>query len=155
MSIFGQEIKLRDERGAALLLSIMLLVLFSLLTVSMFKMLSITGQITGNHRDDLKAICSADAGAEDAIDQLRIDPTLGDGGIPHVFAGSLTTGGTYQVVIKDVEVSNPVFHREKYVFSMGRYDSVTRSLQTHLGIIKTNDGSSDIHSVMTRSWKFL
>ena len=157
MFIFGQEIKLRDDRGAALLLSITLMVLFSLLTLNMFEMLTTTSQITGNHRHDLRSIYSADAGAEDAVNQLRIDPTLADGGEGHEysFTGTLTSGGTYNVVIEDVAVSSPVFHREKHVRSVGTFDSVTRVLQTHLGIIRTQDGGSDVYSVVTRSWKLL
>ena len=137
--IFGQEIKLRDERGAALLLSITLLVLFSLLTVSMFTMLTTTSQITGNHRHDLKAMGAADAGAEDAMNQLCDNPELGDGEIPHVFAGSLTKGGTYLVIIRDPpeeEALDPIYYREKYILSQGTFDSVSRTLKVHVGVVK-------------------
>ena len=87
----------KEQRGAALVVALIVMAVLALLTVSSLDMLTVNVQIAGNHELELKASYIADAGVEDAIDRLRDDPTW-DAGLTDVEfpAGS---GHTYTVAI--------------------------------------------------------
>lgn len=154
MLSLGQKVNLKKEKGAVLLLAIMLMVVFSLLTVTLFDRLKASIQISGNHRMDLRAIYTADAGAEDAINQLREIPELGDD-TPYNFA---RTGayGSYTVTIADAEVLNTVtYYREKDITSVGIAFGYQRTLLVHVKIRKIGASDPPVYLVMVSSWKVI
>ena len=101
-----QKTGLQSESGAALLLTLILMLVLSLLTVSLYELLQTSTQITGNHRLDLQTTYIADAGAEAAINELRDDPSWNTG-----FSATSFGGGTYEVTVinpgsGDVEIQS-------------------------------------------------
>ena len=96
-----QKAGLQSQSGAALLLTMILMLLFSLLTLGLYELLQTSTQITGNHRLDLRTSYVADAGAEAAINELRNDPEWGGFG-PTPFGG-----GTYEVVVSYDDSGTP------------------------------------------------
>lgn|GEM_PF-1860115 len=157
MLSLSQKINLKNERGAVLLLAIMLMVIFSLLTVTLFDRLKASIQISGNHRTDLRAIYTGDGGVEDAINQLREDPTLADDE-PYSFTG---TGayGSYTVTIEDAEVSNSVtYYREKDITSVGTAYGYQRTIEVHVKIREGETPPPDpllVYTVRVSSWKVI
>ena len=144
---------LQSERGAALLLTMILMLVFSLLTVSLYELLEASTQIAGNHIQDLKAVCAADAGVEDAINQLLLVEATRDSTDPVVVTGGLSSGGTYTATIMDAATPNPTFSHEKDIVSTGTFLGVTRQIETHIGIIKSYDSKGDpVYAVATASW---
>lgn len=155
----GKKFNLKNERGAVLLLAVMLMVIFSLLTVTLFDRLKASIQISGNHRTDLRAIYTGDAGVEDAINQLRDNPELADlPGPPYQFTG---TGayGSYTVTIEDAEVSNTVtYYREKDITSVGTAFGYQRTLKVHVKIREGETPPPDpllVYTVRVSSWKVI
>ncbi len=148
MLALDQNGSLRDERGAALLLTIILMMVLSLLTVTLFELLQASTQIAGNHRQDLQAINTADAGVEDAINRLRIDPDD-----TAAFSGDLSGGtyGTYEVSI--ATVADPVFYRERLITSTGTFRDITRTLNVHIGILRSETHQGPTYAVVTKFWK--
>lgn len=155
MMLTNRKTDIQNERGAALLLTMMLMLVLSLLTVSLYEMLQASTQITGNHKLELKASYIADAGVEDAIDRLRDAPGLtGDFSVEFP-AGS---GNTYAVeVVRNVDVSglgSPVI-REVVITSTGTSSGFSRKLQVHLHILEWDDSGSTEYAVSTESWQLV
>jgi Tfp pilus assembly protein PilX len=148
MLVWGRKTVLQSERGVALLLTLMLMVVFSLLSVSLFEMLKASTQISGNHRFDLKATYIADAGVEDAINRLRINPDLGNS----TFTGTLA-GSTYSVTITDGSPSNAAIYDEKDIESTGTVNDFSRTINTHVWIVQVFGTNPPIYIVMTTYWK--
>ena len=94
--ILTRRFHLQEQRGAAMLLSIMLMVVLSLLTITLFELLTASTQITGNHRLEIRTLYIADAGVEAAINVLRDAPDESDD-IPETVFGD----GTYTVLVED------------------------------------------------------
>lgn len=154
-----QKHNLYNERGAALLLTLILMLVLSLLTVSMFELLKASTQIAGNQRQDLQAIYLADSGAEDAINQLRNNPELAKNGLytfpipPDLVEFA---GGTYTFTIEDISTPNPMFLYAKEIISTGTFRNITRVLKVRVRISDTpGDKGAIIYAVMTSYWKLL
>ena len=120
-----QKAGLQSESGAALLLTLILMLVFSLLTVSLYELLQTSIQITGNHRLDLRTTYIADAGAEAAINELRIDPE---------WAGPISVtpfaGGAYEVVV----VSNDPGPGDVEILSTGTISGFQRRLRVIINV---------------------
>ena len=143
----------QSESGVALLLTLILMVVFSLLSVSLFELLKASTQISGNHRLDLRATCAADAGVEDAINRLRADPDNPDDPlIPYSFSGTLA-GSTYSVTITDSSPSNMAIYDEKDISSTGTVMGLSRTAQAHVRIIKVFGTDPIVYIVMVTSWE--
>ena len=144
---------LQSESGAALLLVMILMVVFSLLTLAMFDLLKTSTQISGNHKRDLRTIYIADAGVEHAIDLLRDDPTLADD-FDYPIASTSFADGTYEVTIKDAGVPlSPTFYRQKDIISTGTLLGLSRTIEVHAKIIEVGSATPSIYVVATISWK--
>lgn len=156
MLALDQKNELQNERGVALLLTMILMIVLSLLTVSMFELLKASTQIAGNHKQDLQAMFIADAGVEDAINQLRNVPTLADPPAPDLTLAAVDfAGGSYTVTIKDTGTTNAVFFREKDITSTGTFRGVTRIIKAHVGIFAISGKKDDLYAVATSSWRLL
>ena len=139
---------LRNESGVALLLTMMLMLLLSLLTVSLYELLQASAQITGNHKLDLQTTYIADAGVEDAINELRDDPewTTPD---PMIVSFS---DGQYEVnILSNVPDPNPGIFRKVKIRSDGTVSGFQRRLEVEVDIIEM--GESGGYLVATTSWK--
>lgn len=142
---------LRDEGGAVMLLTIMLMVVFSLLTVTLYELLKVSTQISGNHRLDVRTIYVADAGVEDAINALRADPGI-DNDANYEFTGTLTDG-TYSVVVEDCERTGMSIYDEADITSTGTLSNYQRKIKAHVKIILID--SAGVFAVSTTSWELL
>ena len=146
MLLPNRKIEPGDERGVALILTMMLMVVFSLLTLGMFNLLTTSTQISGNHRLDLRTTYIADAGMEDAINELRDSPDSLDGS---TFSESFEDG-TYTVTVENAPVTNPVaFYREKDITSKGTISGFERTIVAHVVII---DMGGTGYAVANTSW---
>ena len=149
MLVQNQRIIPRSESGAVLIITMILMIVFSLLTISMFDLLRTSTQISGNHKMDLRSIYIADAGVEMAINALRIypdNPTLPDPDTP--FAG-----GTFTVSLANINPNplSPTFYREMDVISTGTIQGYSRTINVHAMIIAI--GTSSGYGVATTSWR--
>ena len=145
-----QVFHLRNESGAAMLLSIMLMVVLSLLTITLFELLTASTQIIGNHRLEIRTLYIADAGVEAAINELRDNPDWVDGIDPAVpFAD-----GTYEVLVaSNTEGSNPAIWREAVIIATGTVSDFTRTIEVHVKIIRI--GATENFTVATTEWKLI
>lgn len=130
-----------EQRGAALVVALIVMSVLALLTISSLDMLTLNVQLGGNHERELKASYMADAGVEDAIDRLR-DDSGWDAGLTDVEfpAGS---GNTYTVTIDNSE--SPLI----IITSTGTVASLQRSLEVQVKIT----GSSSPYSARVMYWK--
>lgn len=154
MIILKQKTDLQNERGAALLLTMILMLVFSLLTVSLYELLEASTQITGNHRLELRTTYIADAGVEDAINELREDINW-DSGFPdpgvEFPAGS---GNTYTVSVDDVVITpNPAIAARKYIVSTGTIAGFQRRLEVYVDLIRIGDSGN--YGVDIIAWKLM
>ena len=140
----------QSERGAALLLSVMLMVVLSLLTITLFELLTASTQITGNHRLEIRTLYIADAGVEAAINELRGNPDWSDG-----FADIDFGDGKYTVDVFDADPTNPAIYDEKDIASTGTIDGFDRKISVHVKIIIIGGTSPPEYSVATTSWKLI
>lgn len=133
--------KAEEQRGAALVIALIVMSVLALLTISSLDMLTLNVQLGGNHERELKASYMADAGVEDAIDRLR-DDSGWDAGLTDVEfpAGS---GNTYTVTIDNSE--SPLI----IITSTGTVASLQRSLEVQVKIT----GSSSPYSATVMYWK--
>lgn len=131
----------KEQRGAALVVALIVMAVLALLTITSLDMLTINVQIAGNHENELKASYIADAGVEDAIDRLRDDPNW-DAGLTDVEfpAGS---GDTYTVTIDNSR------HPLIAITSTGAVPNFQRSLEAQVKIT----GSSLPYSITIVYWK--
>ena len=142
---------LQSESGAVLLLVMILMVVFSLLTLAMFDLLKTSTQISGNHKRDLRAVYIADAGAEHAINLLRADPTLADAA-DYAIASTSFADGAYAVTIEDAGTpSTPTFFTQKNIYSTGTLQGLSRTIVVHAKSIQI--GSASNYAIATTSWK--
>jgi hypothetical protein len=145
---------LQSEHGVALLLTLILMVVFSLLSVSLFEMLKVSTQISGNHRLDLKATYVADTGLEDAINSLRDTPTLAEGQTDFLLFNNKPFGdGKYSVFITDGAPSNTAIFDEKDIRSIGTAIGFSRTVQAHVRIVMVGGSDPPIYTVVMTSWK--
>ena len=130
-----------EQRGAALVVALIVMSVLALLTISSLDMLTLNVQLGGNHERELKASYMADAGVEDAIDRLRDDSSW-DAGLTDVEfpAGS---GNTYTVTIDNSE--SPLI----VITSTGTVPNLQRSLEVQVKIT----GSSSPYSATVMYWK--
>ncbi len=143
----------RNEHGAALLLTLILMLVLSLLTVSLYELLQASTQITGNHRLELRTTYIADAGVEAAINELRVDPSWVDAG--GVFIDVAFGDGTYTVNILNNDFSlDPTIFREADIISTATVFSFQRKIEAHVAIaIIGYVDTVPRYSVSTISWK--
>lgn len=147
--VWGYRFDLQDESGAVLLLTMMLMIVFALLTVSLFDFLTASTQITGNHRLELRTLGIADAGIEAAVNELRADPYWTAG-----FSDESFSDGEYTVTVdSNITGSNPAIFREADITSTGELDSFQRAASVHVKI--TEDSGLGTYSVSTTSWRIM
>jgi len=146
---------LQSESGAALLLVMILMVVFSLLTLAMFDLLKTSTQISGNHKRDLRTIYIADAGVEHAINLLRDNPDLAvDADNPEVIPLTSFADGTYTTTIKYAGIPlSPTFHSQKDIISTGTLLGLSRTIEVHAKTIQVGSATPSIYAVATISWK--
>jgi len=148
MLVQNQRIIPKNESGAVLIITMILMIVFSLLTISMFDLLRTSTQISGNHKMDLRSIYIADAGVEMAINALRIypdNPTLPSADTP--FAD-----GTFTVTVTDAGTPlSPTFYAQKDIVSTGTIQGYSRTINVHAKIIAI--GTSSGYGVATTSWR--
>lgn len=149
------KVVLQSESGVVLLLVMILMVVFSLLTLAMFDLLKTSTQISGNHKRDLRAIYIADAGAEDAINLLRNNPDLAVDVDSPVFIGPTSfAGGTYTTTIKYAGIPlTPTFHSQKDIYSTGTLDGLSRTIVVHVKSIQIGSATPGNYAIATTSWK--
>lgn len=140
----------QSERGAAMLLSIMLMVVLSLLTITLFELLTASTQIAGNHRLEIRTLYIADAGVEAAINELRDDPTWGTG-----FTDIAFGDGKYTVNVFDAAPTNPAIYDEKDIISTGTIGGFDRTVSVHVKIIWIGGSDPPEYSVATTSWRLV
>lgn len=150
------KVVLQSESGVVLLLVMILMVVFSLLTLAMFDLLKTSTQISGNHKRDLRAIYIADAGAEDAINLLRNNPDLVP--LPEsddvVIGPTSFGGGTYTTTIKYAGIPlTPTFHSQKDIYSTGTLDGLSRTIVVHVKSIQIGSATPGNYAIATTSWK--
>lgn len=154
MMVTNRKTDMQNERGAALLLTLILMLVLSLLTVSLYEMLQASTQITGNHKLELRATYIADAGVEDAINRLRIAPTW-PGPISSVEfpAGS---GNTYVVTVVNTAsgLGAPVL-REVDITSTGMLLGFPRAILVHVHVLEIGVPGSGVYAVSTESWQLI
>ncbi len=153
MLVRNQRAVLQNEKGAALLLTMILMVVFSLLTLAMYDLLKTSTQISGNHKRDLRATYIADAGVEEAINLLRNDPDLAvDADHPVVIGPTSFADGTYTTTIKYAgSPLSPTFYSQKDIESTGTLHGSSRTIEVHAKILRI--GSASNFAVATTSWK--
>jgi len=76
----------KNEGGVALILALIVMTMLSLLVISSLELLTTNIRITGNHIHDIQALYVADAGIENAIKQIRDNPTSP----PETVSGTVT-----------------------------------------------------------------
>ena len=148
---------LNNECGAALLLTMILMILFSLLTLSMFDLLSTSTQISGNQRQDLTTVYIADAGVEHAIKELRADPKPSYGLITGAVTFPSGGDGKYEAAISLESPSFPdpspsIYARYKIVSTGGRIN-IKRTVESHVELVEVGDTGG--YAVATTSWKLI
>jgi len=140
---------LRNESGVALLLTMMLMLMLSLLTMSLYELLQTSVQITGNYELDLQTTYIADAGVEGAINELRYDPGWTTG-----FSNVSFSDGTYGVtILSNVLDPNPGIFRKVKIRSDGTMSGFQRRLEVEVSIIDV--GGSGSYLIATTSWKLM
>ncbi|MFC1717353.1 PilX N-terminal domain-containing pilus assembly protein [Candidatus Poribacteria bacterium] len=139
---------LRNESGAALLLTLMLMLVLSLLTVSLYELLQTSSQITGNHRRELKTTYIADAGVEDAINILRSNPYEIAQTFPVVSFGN----GEYEVTILSNEPVDAGILRGVDIRSVGTLSGFRRAIEAHIQIV---DAGELGYKASITSWEFV
>jgi len=146
---------LQSESGAVLLLVMILMVVFSLLTLAMFDLLKTSTQISGNHKRDLRTIYIADAGIEDAINELRKNPDLAVDADNDVIIGPTSfADGTYTTTIKYAGIPlSPTFYSQKDIISTGTLLGLSRTIKVHAKIIQVGSATPSKYAVATTSWK--
>ena len=155
MSVRNHKIFLGEESGVVLIITMSLMIMFSLLTLGMFDLLKSSTQISGNHKTDLQTVYIADAGVENAINELRKDPTLADdAALPYPIATDTSfADGAYTVKITDVNTSppTPTFIREMDIESTGTLRGYSRTIKAHAKIIQLGALAGD-YAVAITSW---
>lgn len=149
-----QKTEQQNERGAALLLTLILMLVLSLLTVSMFELLKASTQIAGNHRLELRTLYIADAGIEDTIKSLRSDSDLREStGTVALFTDQPFADGKYTVIVKyDGEPDNPSVAYKKEITSTGTIGEFKRAVKVLVNVLENGE---DDYSVATTSWKLV
>jgi Tfp pilus assembly protein PilX len=152
MSVRNHKIFLGEESGVVLIITMSLMIMFSLLTLGMFDLLKSSTQISGNHKTDLQTVYIADAGVEDAINELRKDPTLADDA-DYDIASTSFADGTYTAKITNVDIDppTPTFIREMDIESTGTLNGYSRTIKAHAKIIQLGALPGD-YAVAITSW---
>ncbi len=132
---------MEDQRGAALVVALIVMSVLALLTIASLDMLTVNVQIVGNHARELRAAYIADAGVEDAIDTLRDTPSW-DTGLTNVEFPT-DSGNTYTVAIDNSAYPLVV------ITSTGTISSFQRSLEVQVKMT----GSSSPYSAAVMYWK--
>jgi hypothetical protein len=155
MLAFGSKYKPNCEKGSALLLVIILMVVFSLLSVSMLILLTTSTQISGNYRRDLKTLYIADAGMEHAISILRQDPD------PAYWAandpGEVTFGdGKYEMdatlLSPEYPDPSPSIQGLYKIVSTGAIGGFKRAVEVYVKFVPISGGASG-YAAVTMSWQ--
>jgi hypothetical protein len=151
MLALSSEFKLGCEKGSALLLVIILMVVFSLLTVSMFELLRASTQISGNYRRDLTALYIADAGIEDAISRLRANPDMGT--VQDILVDPFGDG-SYEMDIYAVSLPDPSpsIYAIYRIVSTGTIGGFKRAIEAHVKFVTTSGGASG-YAAVTMLWQ--
>lgn len=148
MSVQNRRAFLRNESGAVLIITMILMIVFSLLTVGMFDLLRTSSQISGNHKMDLRTVYIADAGVEAAINSLRANPNSPS--LPS--ADTPFADGTFTVTVTDAGPPlSPTFYAQKDITSTGTLQGYSRTINVHAKIITI--GTSGGYAVATTSWR--
>ena len=134
----------KEQRGAALIIALIVMTMLSMLTISSLEMLTISVQISGNHVHDLQALYIADAGVEHAISMLRTNPTV-PSGIYGPVEFPVSSGNTYTMTIANSYLSDGTAN----ITSTGTVSNFQRALVVMVEIT----GSSSPYSVGTTYWK--
>lgn len=152
--------KLDCEKGSALLLVIILMFVFSLLSVSMLMLLTTSTQISGNYRRDLETLYIADAGMEHAISILRNDPSAGRDAATWTAndPGEVTFGdGKYK--IEDVTLLSPEYPDPSpsiqalyKIVSTGAIGGFKRAVEVYVKFVPISGGTGGCAAV-TMSWQ--
>ncbi len=117
--------KINDkERGAALIIALMVAVSLSMLIISTLEMVTSGIYITSNHKKYLRSLYMADAGVEDSIKQLRADPNWSTG-----FSNKSFESGSYTVSIDNS--SSPLIT----ITSTGTVDNNSVTIECQVEII--------------------
>ena len=85
----------RNDNGMVLPVSIILIAVLVLLGITAIMMTTTDLKISSNYREDAKALCNAEAGAEFFLDYMRVDAKAASPAIIY----PATTGGTVAVAI--------------------------------------------------------
>jgi Tfp pilus assembly protein PilX len=88
-----------NEKGSALILTLLILMVMSILIVGGLELLTTDLRITDNHLHDIQATYIADAGIEDAIYQLSQDASWSTGFTDQEFPSG--SGNLYTVTVLD------------------------------------------------------
>lgn len=154
MLALSSKLKMNCERGSALLLVTILMVVFSLLTVSMFELLRASTEISGNYRLDLRALYIADAGIEDAISRLRSDPDPANWVDPGEI--TLPTGEKYKMDVyflsSEYPDPSPSMQALYRIVSTGTIGGLERAIEVYVQFVAISGGASG-YAAVTTSWQ--
>ena len=117
-SVIGPRRYAGNERGIALLIALMFLVVLALLTATASTVTTLASQISGNYKASIQAFQSAEAGAEEVRARLRgnaANPIYDNAATPQ------TTWRTYLSSATDAQV---------YGYTTGNTQTLVASLQT-------------------------
>ena len=133
-----------EQRGAALVIALIVMTMLSMLTIGSLEMLMLNVQIANNHIHDLQALYIADAGVEHAISVLRTNPSFASGTYgPVIFPTG--SGNSYTVVLVNSYGSTG----NAVITSIGTVADFQRSLEVQVAIT----GSSSPYLIKTTYWK--
>jgi len=132
---------LQDERGAALVLALIVMTGLSLLLMSSLEILTTSIQIAGNHIHDIQAMYIADAGVEDAIKELRANPNWNAG-----FTNKSFGAGSYTVTVTN---TNPIVD----VQSTGTVSNFSRTIQAEIQLDGDPGSSPPYYSIVINYWR--
>jgi hypothetical protein len=113
--------------GTVLLMVIFAVALLAALVIGMLQMNMEEIQIVWNHVQGAKALAVAEAGLDDAMAELRVDPSWGEGYSDKSFPG----GGRYTVVIHGSKISSTGTSPEGFVATVEAHVRVSASGPPH------------------------
>ena len=157
-----QRVNRRNESGVALLLTIILMIVFSLLAISLFDMLMASTQISGNHRLELRTLYIADAGLEDTIKRMcnPSDPewdALMHGAIDH--PETPFAYGKYDPYIdpisKEIPDPSPSIYGRYMIVCTGTIGDFRRAIEAYVNIIRLGTPDDPYFVAQTTSWQVI
>ncbi len=90
----------RNQVGSAMIVTVFVISLLSILVVAILEIASVDVQIMQNHVNSVESLMMANAGLNDGIAELSLDSEWDEG-----FTNKPFNGGTYSVTMKSDEIS--------------------------------------------------